>query len=333
MNPDYLSNMGKVPDTSRNIWILGGTGFIGRSLLNYLSSDPMNRLHLLVHKNIPYRHLEKYNTITGSLDHFDLKWFDRYPPDVVFHLARMAGPGPLRRQIASRRGELANKRLLNCFRSLDKPPIVVYVSGSLMYGDQPGDIRADEFTSLNPVAFGRDYIRAEHPWMSPSKESGLTIKLVRPGWIVGPGSWFRVFFWNHFLQTGKVPVYGDGSQMMSLIQLDDLGGMIGKVPEMEPDVLNLFAGNPVTQLQFSKKMADILSVETENISFDQIRKKYGKAETEALSSSIPLKTVYPEQWAAYQFLYPKPEDMLIHTISLLQSEKGVFTKTPKGSPG
>ena len=322
--------MGKALDTTRNIWVLGGTGFIGRSLLNHLSSDPLNRIHVLVHKNIPYRHLEKFNIITGSLSRFDLTWLDRYPPAVVFHLARMAGPGPLRRRLASRRGERANERLLNHFKTLEHPPVIVYVSGSLMYGNQTDGSPADESAPVNPVAFGREYVRAERPWMKASNESGLTVKLVRPGWIVGPGSWFSVFFWNHYLKTGRVPVYGDGSQLMSLIQVDDLAGMISKVPEMGPDVLNLFAGNPVTQNDFTKKMAEILGVTRECVPIDQIRNKFGKAEAEALSVSTPLNTAYPELWKGNDIRYPRPEDMLVSAISLLKAEQGVFPKPPKG---
>lgn len=316
----------------RNIWILGGTGFIGTSLLDSLSADPRNRLHLLVHKKVPYRKLEKFDLISGSLDRLDLTWFDRYPADVVFHLARMAGPGPVRRKLAAYRGERANNRILQYFGSLEKPPVIVYVSGSLMYGDLPGPIPADESSPLNPVAFARHYERAERPFTKGAEKAGLSIKLVRPGWIVGPGSWFRVFYWEHFLKTGRVPVYGNGNQLMSVIQLEDLGGIIGKVPDMAPGVLNVFSGDPLTQKEFSTKMAKILGAETENIPLNRIRNKYGKAEAEALGASIPLNTRYPGLWKEFDFKYPKPEDMLVRTISLLKGEQGILAETPQGGP-
>jgi nucleoside-diphosphate-sugar epimerase len=312
--------MEKVPDTTRNIWVLGGTGFIGSSLVKHLSGDPKNKLHLLVHKNISDRNLEKFNTLSGSLDRFDLTWFKQYPPEVLFHLARMAGPGPLRRQLAARRGERANERLANYLMDLEKPPVVVYVSGSLMYGNQYDGIPADEYTSVNPVSYGRHYIRAEIPWLRSSCKVGLTVKLVRPGWIIGPSSWFKAFFWDHYLKTGLIPVYGDGSQLMSVIHLEDLGEMVGKAAAFEPDILNLFVGNPVTQRVFSKTMADILETDTEDIATDEIRRKFGKAEAEALTSTIPLSTRFPELWKGYEYRYPRLEDMLIRTISLLKGE-------------
>ncbi|MFA6128302.1 MAG: NAD(P)-dependent oxidoreductase [Bacteroidales bacterium] len=321
--------MGKARELTRNVWILGGTGFIGRSLVNYLSADPSNKLHLLVHKNIAYRNLEKFNVFAGSLDTFDLTWFNRYKPDVVFHLARMAGSGPVRRQVAAKRGQEANERLLGFFQSMEHPPVVVYVSGSLMYGNQEGGTAADEWSPLNPVAFARNYIRAELPWTKSAGLPGSRIKIVRPGWIVGPVSWFRIFFWHHYISTGKVPVYGDGCQLMSMIQIEDLGEMIGRVPDMEPSVMNLFAGAPVAQSEFSNKMAAILGSTTEYIPFNQIRRKYGTAEAEALTSSIPLTTLYREFWTNHRYRYPEPEDMLARILRMLKSEQGIFTETPK----
>ena len=327
----YKKNMVKLPEIKRNIWVLGGTGFIGTALLNHLAEDPANRLHLLVHKNVPYQKLEKVNLISGSLKRFDYSWFSRYPPDIVFHLARMAGSGPLRRRLASHIGQQSNERLIRFLATLDNPPMIVYVSGSLMYGDQSGSSGADESTALNPIAYGRYYERAERPWISAGRIPGLKVQLVRPGWIVGPGSWFKVFFWDHYLKTGRVPVYGSGNQLMSLIQVEDLAVMITKGVEMYPGVLNLFAGNPLTQKEFSEIMAKILGVETENISIKSIRRKYGIAEAEALSSSIPMNTRYPELWNDLELKYPKPADMLNRTISLLKSKKGVFPELPEGS--
>jgi nucleoside-diphosphate-sugar epimerase len=319
LKQDDLSTLEKVADASRNIWILGGTGFIGRSLLEALSSDPLNRIHLLIHKNIPYRRLEKFHTISGNLTSMDLSWFDQFPPDVIFHLARMAGRGTLHRRLTSIRGSLANRRLISYLSKLDNPPMVVYVSGSLMYGSQPGNIPADENTQLNPVAYGREYQRAEQPWLT-ANEYGLPVKIVRPAWIIGPGSWFTSFYWDHYSRTGKVPVYGDGRQLMSLIHVEDLGNMIARVPESSVSVLNLYRGNPLSQLEFSKTMAEILGAQLDFIGSRQVRKKYGKAAEEALLTSIPLRTLESQFWSNFEFKYPDAEKMLRSVIDSLKSE-------------
>jgi nucleoside-diphosphate-sugar epimerase len=322
--------MEKVPDNQKNIWVFGGTGFIGHSLVNDLAGDSSLRINLLVHKHIPYPYLEKFNTVTGSLTSFDLSWLETYPPAVIFHLARLAGGSPLRRRIAALRGEKANERLAGYLKNTKKPPVVIYVSGSLMYGNQADGESAGEDSPIDPVAFGRDYIRAERPWMGIPAGSLPRVKIVRPGWIVGPGSWFRAFFWNHYLSTGRVPVYGDGHQLMSLIHVDDLGKMISRVPECAPGVLNLFSGNPLTQLEFSNILADLLGADKERIPLDQVARRWGKTEASAMGSSVPLTTRHPEIWTGFDFSYPAPEDMLKAAILSLKGEKRVFAEPPQG---
>ena len=75
----------------KNCWILGGTGFIGHQLVKHLSETANYRLHMLVHQNISYRELENHSLFTGNLEDFDWSWLEKYPPTVIFHMARLAG--------------------------------------------------------------------------------------------------------------------------------------------------------------------------------------------------------------------------------------------------
>jgi nucleoside-diphosphate-sugar epimerase len=324
--------MNELREKKRSVWILGGTGFVGSPLVDRLLADPSNRLNMLVHHYVPYRKLEQANLFRGSLVNFDLNWFRLYPPDVVFHLARLGGRKPLGRYLAARRGGMANRRMIGYLAAMEKPPVIVYVSGSLMYGNQMEGTGVLESAPMVPLAFARQYIRAEEPWTREAAEAGLSVKMVRPGWIIGPGSWFRTYYWNHYLLTGRVPVYGDGSQLMSVIHVDDLACMINKVPGMEPGVLNLFAGSPVTQAEFSGTLASLLGAKRESISLADVGRKYGKSAAEALGSSIPLGTLYPDLWKGQAFRYPDLDSMLRHTIGHLKSEQRVLAKTPEWSP-
>src|ERR1035437_4933740 len=152
-------------NSKKNIWILGGTGFIGTALLKQLSNNPSNLLHLLVHKNIPYRSLENFNIFTGSLQHFDYTWLEKYPPDIIFHLARIGGSNSIKRYLAAQKGEMANQSLINFFVNLKSSPVIVYVSGSLMYGHQFSGKQADEEIDLSPISYAKYYIHAEKPWI------------------------------------------------------------------------------------------------------------------------------------------------------------------------
>ncbi len=280
----------------RNIWVLGGTGYIGSALVRHLAADPVNRLHLLIHRSAPYRRLESFNTFSGNLSAIDPLWFERYPPDVLFHLARPAGSRRATRVWAARRGEKANRRLVNILQQMDKPPMVVYVSGSLLYGPRPDDDPAHEKSPLAPAAFARHYQRNEKPWLEAQQLGVLDVRFARPAWIVGPASWFRKFFHEPMMRSGKVPYYGDGQQRMSLIHLDDCARMIDALALYgeKGQNLNVFTGAPVTQKKFADILASLSGLKAQQVTYAGTRKKYGKTAAQALTTSIPLHTLYPE---------------------------------------
>ncbi|TVR75140.1 MAG: NAD(P)-dependent oxidoreductase [Marinilabiliales bacterium] len=315
---------------SRNIWILGGTGFIGSALVRLLSHDKANRLHLLVHKRAHWRLLEGFSTFTGTLSGIEPGWFERYPPDIVYHLARPAGSNALTRKLRSATGERANRRLVKILRSLPATPVVVYVSGSLMYGDRPDNDPAFENSPLSPESFARYYYRNELPWIEAQGEGSLDVRFARPGWIAGPGSWFMEFFYKPWRHTGRVPCYGEGTQRMSLTDLDDCAAMIHALGQYgsKGSNLNIFSGDIITQLDFSNTLARMLNAETEMIPENRLRQKYGKVTAAALLSSSPMGTLYPELHHRAGITIRDPEQLLASVVGLSENKQGVFAELP-----
>jgi nucleoside-diphosphate-sugar epimerase len=305
----------------KNIWILGGTGFIGKALVKYLSNSEDYLLHLLVHKNIPYKFLEPFSIYTGSLENFDLSWMENYPPDIVFHLARIGGSNAISRSISSKKGEKANNRLIKFLLQLKNSPVIVYVSGSLMYGNQQNESLANENSALNPVSYAKYYYRAEEPWLKAQLSGQGDIRFARPGWILGQDSWFRIFYWEPYIRSGKIPLYGDGSQLMSLIYIDDCAAQIVKLAEkgQRNQNLNIFSGPPISQKNFAELLAKRLNTEVEQFPVSKLKMKYGKTVTEALTSSIPLATNYPELNSSDSFYYPEAQLMLEKAISFFEN--------------
>lgn len=310
-----------IKTTGRNVWILGATGYIGSALLRHLSADSKNRIHLLVHKRLPFRYLEPFNTFTGSIADFDPAWFERYPPDVIFHLARPAGSTFLTRYFKSRQGESANRRLVNILSRLPNPPVVVYVSGSLMYGRRTADDPADEDSPLQPDSFGRHYIRNETPWIEAQQKDILDVRFARPGWIIGPGSWFARFFWKPCLETGKVPCYGDGNHPMSLIHVEDGAAMIDALARhgKRGQNLNLFTGKIVMHRTFCETLARVLNTTVETIPLPVMQKRFGKTTAYALVSSTPMTTRYPELHSMAKTRFGDAESILRHVTGLLKN--------------
>ena len=299
-----------------NIWILGATGYVGSALTQYLlENQPKDTvITTLAHRTMPFRALEKTNLITGRLEDFDFGWFDRFPPDVIFHCARMAGNTDSSRKKAAQRGKRANLQWRNALLNLPKIPTVVYCSGTLMYGNQKGVI--DEDTSINPIAFARYYADAEQPWMTPPKAEE-DIRIARPAWIMGADSWFYYFFYKPAIETGKVPYYGTGQQQMSLLHVDDCGGLLylswakGETNQH----YNLFVYPPVTQQQFSEMVAHEMNCEVECIDAFQLEKTHGTTVMEALTSNIPVETKHREWHRHYTPKYSNLKEMISKVVT------------------
>jgi nucleoside-diphosphate-sugar epimerase len=288
------------------------------------------QLHLLVHQNIPYQLLEPYSVFTGDLQDFDLSWMEKYPPQIIFHLARMGGSSAISRRLSSWKGAKANERLIEFLKRLKNPPVVVYVSGSLMYGAQALGILADENSSLNPVSYARYYYRAEEPWLKAQSKGDLDVRLARPGWIIGPDSWLEAFYLQPFLRAGKIPQYGDGHQLMSVIHLEDCAAQIMNLAEngKKNQNLNVFSGPPVSQKDFAQMLAAHLNAEVETIPVPKLKRMVGQTVADALTASIPMTTIFPEMNIPHFFRYPDVASMIGAAVSLFENKKGVFPKAP-----
>lgn len=314
----------------KNCWILGGTGFIGHELVKFLAETKRYRLHLLVHQNIPFRELENHALYTGNLEDFDWTWLKKYPPSVIFHMARLGGSNSITRSLASRKGAKANDRLISFLKDQAHSPLLVYVSGSLIYGPQEGEMAADENSAWNPVSYARYYFMGEKPWLNEQYYGTMDIRMARPGWIVGKGSWLKAFYIKPYLETGRIPLYGEGTQRMSLIHVEDCTRLITRLAERgkRKQNLNIMAGSPITQQEFAELLATQLNTQVQQMSFEQMKKKYGQTVTEALTASIPMTTIYPEFYAGFTFRYPDAQSMVEAISSFFEYEQGIFTKTP-----
>jgi nucleoside-diphosphate-sugar epimerase len=347
----------------KHVLVLGGTGFIGQAVVRLLIENQAE-VTMLVRSDTSDAP-PGVRILMGDLR--SLNWGTLVSgtgqmPDAIIHLARIPGRRRFSRWLAGLQGRAASRRLLHWLGTLTAPPHTVYVSGTLVYGDR-GTTPTDETAPLNPIAFQRDYVQAEHPFLQkmgfeagqeepyladehvfqflsgfePDQEepirsvsqsrttanpglnqgyqtgaisrmfSGLNwfqigntknnrvattrklpLSIVRPPWVLGSGSWFQQFYLNTASKSGKVPLFGDGSNLMSLIHVDDcaaqiisvaLGGTPGKT-------YNLCAMPPVTQQEFVTELCRLTGASTYPVPADAVRRKYGHTLSEALLFSL-----------------------------------------------
>jgi nucleoside-diphosphate-sugar epimerase len=276
----------------------------------------MNDLMMLIHRMGRLRDLEQINTHTGSLGSFDLSLLDQFMPDTIIHMARMSGRGRIGRYLAALLGARANTRIINHLKRKPSKPHIIYVSGTLVYGDC-GKVPADEEMPIHPTAFAREYIKAEKPWMAALRKGEIPVTILRPPWIIGKGSWFAGFYLNSIRDHRVVPLFGDGQNLMSLIDVEDCAGLIAlAVRNSEPGrYYNLFVpGACITQLEFTERLAKCTGTEIRKLSGSEVKTRYGESIWEAFTFSNISSTKHPKFLAGYTFKYPSIDEMISNNL-------------------
>ncbi len=294
------------------IWVLGATGYVGKhvvlELLDRFQGDPKVQIVAVGNQSIDAEVMERTHFLMMPLGEIGPKWMERYPPSILFHCARMAGSSSSARNRAAKLGEKANRKLKTALESLPKPPMVVYCSGTLMYGNSTKPIF--EGTAENPIAYARAYERAERPWKEGSKK--LDIRIAYPAWIFGKGSWFEAFYAKPGILEGTTQIIGDGNAVMNLVHVEDVAGQLVHIAThgIHSERYNIFGNSEITQGQFAAHVAKCLGSELQALPEDALLKKFGRTVSEALTSSIVLATKHQEWKDSYTLKHPDWETMV-----------------------
>ncbi len=222
-------------------FLLGASGFVGGAILKRLVSLKRSLLILEHRREVRYPH-----KVRAPL------WRVPCPAvrsaGTVIHAARLAGSTPIKRFLVSLIGMWANDRLMRC-----GPEGTIFLSGSLVYGEG----EATESSPLRPISFQRHYSLQERPVLR-AMEEGRRVSIVRPGWVVGCGSWLRRFYLDVMVRRGFVPLYGYDGAYMSLVNAEDVADFVISIADREVfgRTFNL-ASTVMTRGEFVSMLSDI----------------------------------------------------------------------------
>ncbi len=202
-----------------NILIAGGGGFLGIKLAERLAELRHNILIYDLRLSLPITH-KRITFVRGDIRFPHLLTKICKGIDIIFNLASLLP--------CSRAGDLFTKVNVdgndNLLQAAQKQKIkkFVYVSTSIVYGI-PETIPLREDCIPKPVGpYGESKLRAEQRCLDAMKQ-GLTVTILRPRFIVGPGrlGLLRILFdWIH---RGKnVYVIGKGSNRFQMVGIFDL---------------------------------------------------------------------------------------------------------------
>lgn len=240
------------------ILVTGATGFTGSALLSYLSGIEGLDVTAVVHKKPAAAIHSNIRYIQSSLRSLPEFLAQQASFDIIFHLARISGKrgGNAGRLLAGWKGHIANEKLLRVLNKHHSKTRVVYLSGSLMYGHNPGKISV-ETDALKPTGFGSYYYYAERPILNALQKNDGNIIMLRAPWILGKGSWFSQLYEKHVFEKNAVPVYGDEHRRMSLVTVEDCAGMLWHyaLNAPTPGIYNIYNFGDISYKSFIERIA------------------------------------------------------------------------------
>jgi nucleoside-diphosphate-sugar epimerase len=294
--------------------VLGGSGFLGAPLVRRLYVAGVRTTCLLHRSPLPDAGAA---VLRGSLDRVRWRALDQDPPDVIFHLARIPGRGGIRGAVTRIRNRLANERLLVWVTGCARPPLVVYVGGTLAYGSH-GEETVTEQTPIAPISFSRDYHKAEVPWLRAMPRNDAPVIVARPAWVLGPGSWFEAYYRRFLREERAVPLYGGGENWMSLVHVEDCAGLLEHLARraLPMSVANVFTGPPLRQAELAERLARLTGLPIRRIPLDDLERRFGRAVREAFTFSARIGTVHDALHAEYRLEH---QDLDADLAALLRS--------------
>ncbi len=276
----------------KSVILTGASGFLGAAVHRSLLKQGWE-VHALQHTR-PVGQLPGTTILAGGLEAIDARLIDRVRPAAILHCARPTMPRlrSLGRYLAAWKAASINRKLLREVTASATSPPLFFASGSLVYGNS--DRPHGEDAPLRPVSYARQYHSGEMPLLDALRAGHPVLTILRYPWILGEGSWFAWFYRKPALEMGFVPLFGEGSNRMTIVSLAGAAETMVRCMENGPGtgIVNILSHVVLTQKEFAEKVA--LHYGAKVVPFREVFPKgIGKAEMEAFTSNILLHSRHP----------------------------------------
>jgi nucleoside-diphosphate-sugar epimerase len=283
----------------KKVLVIGGTGFLGRHLLAALKAEDFS-IYAVQHKR-PFFDGAGLTVIPGGIRAINCHLINAIRPDVIFHLARPVLPyfKNIGRWVAAQLAAHNNQRLISELRQSEARPLLLFASGSLMYGNS--DRPHNETAALNPLSYARQYVLGEMPLIKCVATKSYPLVLIRLPWLLGCDSWFKWFYLDNIFKNQAIPAFGNMSNMMEIIDINDAARLMIRIARRAEGagIYNICSQGAVSQQQFTETIAGVFSVQT--FDYKKLLGKTEQAALEAFQSSIRLSTIHPEIFRDFNY--------------------------------
>jgi UDP-glucose 4-epimerase len=235
------------------VFIAGGAGFIGRHTAEFLLSNKGNKLIIFDNFSSPgtrktLAHLKNNNSlkiIEGDIKNVELLAKSMEGCERVYHYASNPDIAKSMTQpdLDFYQGTLLTQNILEAMR-MNGVKIIVYTSGSGIYGDQGEEPIKEDLGPLLPVStYGASKLASESLISAYCHMFNMKAYIFRPANVVGKCQTHGVaydFIRKLKANPHKLEILGDGSQSKSYIHVEDLIDAIHFVMENSQDLFNYY---------------------------------------------------------------------------------------------
>jgi nucleoside-diphosphate-sugar epimerase len=230
---------------ARNIFITGGTGFLGRALVPQLL-DAGHDVSVLTRdpRRLPADFARRVRVVSGSLDDPNGYAAALAQAQVVVHAAKSDDPDPHER---ARRDVTATTSLLA--KSIEhRVRRFIYISSISVYGvpaDGDVDETAPRATSDDP--YTQSKIRAEQIVLA--QEQSLDVVILQPANIYGPGPCWWSGWLLDMMRRGRIILVNNGEGMANMVHVSDVAQAVRLAVTSDPAAGETFLvtdGQPIT---------------------------------------------------------------------------------------
>jgi uncharacterized protein len=312
-------------DGPMTIGITGSSGFLGSSLIPFLTTGGHRVIRFIRHRPTDDDKLDPKNVKSiqwnpSSSSYTDLSSLNDND-NQMDAVVNLAGENIFGRWIKEKKKRIFDSRvnstrsLCKILSSLDKPPkVLVSVSATGYYGDRGDETLTEE--SQSSIGFLSDVCRNWEESTQIAKESGIRVVNLRLGIVLSSSGGMLSKILPIF-KMGLGGRIGKGNQYMSWIGLDDLLGLIlyTIADESISGPLNAVSPNPITNADFTTTLGKVLSRPT-IFSIPESIIKLALGEELAYAAILSSTRVIPERLIkiGYQFRFPYLESVLRYTL-------------------
>ena len=239
-----------------NVLVTGASGFIGSALVPALTAGGHSVRRLV--RGTPGGEGEyRWDPAAGRIDPDSLEGVD-----AAVHLAGETVAGrwtDAKKERILRSRVDGTRTLAEALADLERPPRVLVAASAIgYYGDRGDELLTEE--SAPGEGFLADVVKAWEGASQSAEQAGIRVVRLRFGIVLSPAGGALKTILRPF-RLGLGGRVGSGRQWMSWVSIDDVVGAVGHALTHEDlaGPANTVAPNPVTNAEFTKTLARVIS--------------------------------------------------------------------------